>query len=61
MKLNEEELLKIEIDNPSIEDVISVLEEKTGTKIIERNMQPEVDENLAKKLGQKVVSATQVS
>ena len=54
-------MLKIEIDNPSIEDVISVLEERTSTKIIERNMQPEVDENLAKKLGQKVVSATQVS
>ena len=61
MKLNEEELLKIDIDNPSIEDVISVLEERTSTKIIERNMQPEVDENLAKKLGQKVVSSTQVS
>ena len=58
--LNRDEAIQVEGDEPSIEELISLLEKKTGTKIDEHDMRPEVDVNLATKFGQKTVSGSHV-
>ena len=59
--LNRDDELQVEGDEPPIEELIGLLEKKTGTKIEEHVMRPEVDVNLATKFGQKTVSSGHVS
>ena len=60
-RLNSDEELQVENGEPSIEEIISLLEKKNDIKIKEYDMRPEVNGNLASKFGQKIVSSSHVS
>ena len=61
VKLSPDVSLKVDSDDPSTEYLIRLIEEKTGSKVMEHELSPEVDANLATKFGQKITSSSQVS
>ena len=61
MKLSPDETLIVDSDDPSIEYIMTLIKEKTGTKVMEHELNPAVDTILATKFGHKIVSSSQVS
>ena len=61
MKLSPGKIFKVDSDDPSVEYLMKLIEEKTRTKVTEHELDPAVDAFLALKFGHKIVSSSQVS